>query len=220
MTQYPYSRPVSLLLLGKGGAGKTTSALSLASLSAAMGWRTIVLDADPQRSASEWKALNPTATVAVHSTDVGAVPGILDRAKERYDVVFIDHPPAAYGGTKRLIQAADHCLICARPYRFDLTLALEWVDLVKTEGVRALVALTAASPRRLGKDAPIVTEARDRLTEARAYAWGGQVTHRITHPELSARGMTIADLPVDRPARAEYESLWSALRKQLAASHG
>lgn len=220
MTQYPYSHPVSLLLLGKGGSGKTTSALSLASLSASTGWRTVVLDADPQRSTSEWKSLNPTASFAVHTTEVGAVPALLERAKQRYDVVFIDHPPAHYGGTKELIHAADHCLICARPYLFDLTLALEWVKAVKTEGVRALVALTAASPRRQGKDAPIVVAARSRLAGAGADVWRGQVTHRLTHPELIARGMTIADLPPDRPARAEYESLWSALRKQVAASHG
>lgn len=220
MTQYPYSRPVSLLLLGKGGAGKTTSALSLASISASMGWRTIVLDADPQRSASEWDALNPTGSFAVHTTEVGAVPALLNRAKTHYDIVFIDHPPASYGGTKKLIRAADHCMICARPYQFDITQALEWVDLVKTESMRALVALTAASPRRQGKNAPIVEEARQRLAEAGADIWRGQVTHRLTHPELIARGKTIADLPTDRPARAEYESLWSALRKQVAASHG
>ena len=43
---------IVLALWGKGGAGKTTSALALASLAAAEGGRTIILDADPQRSAS------------------------------------------------------------------------------------------------------------------------------------------------------------------------
>jgi chromosome partitioning protein len=220
MNTFPYPPPVSLLLLGKGGGGKTTSALALASLSATMGWRTILLDADPQGSASEWHALSPAPPFAVHTTEVGAVPALLDRAKKRYDVVIIDHPPASYGGTRTLIGAADHCLICARPYRFDVSLALEWVALVQTEH-RALVALTAAPPLRLGTDAPIVAEARRRLNAAGAAPWRGQVTHRLVHPELTARGMTVAELPAARSARAEYDSLWSALRKQMMVSaHG
>jgi chromosome partitioning protein len=219
MTDSPNSKAASLLLLGKGGSGKSTTAIALASLSADMGWRTLILDADPQRSVSEWNALS-TPSFAVHSIEVRAAPDVMDRAKRRYDLVIIDHPPARYGGTQLLAQAADYSLICARPFQFDVSLALEWVQFLKQVDAVPLVALTAAPPMRLDGDAPSVQRARQRLKDAQALLWHGQVTHRLAHPDLIGSGMTIMDLQKSNPARAEYERLWFAIRQRIEASRG
>lgn len=44
----------------KGGCGKTTTAVSLAAALGESGWRTLVLDLDPQGSASSWLGAGPT----------------------------------------------------------------------------------------------------------------------------------------------------------------
>ncbi|MET0436246.1 MAG: AAA family ATPase [Devosia sp.] len=202
---------ISLALWGKGGSGKSTTALALASLAAAEGRRAVVLDADPQRSSSAWYQSSKTPSFAVHSTEVVAVPALLERAKARYDLVIIDNPPARYSGSSQIVQSADLSLIVARPYAFDLTLALEWVGIVQRAGAEPLVALTAAPPERQGIMAPAVKAARARLTQSGALVWSHQVTQRQIHPELIAGGMSLADLPETAFAREDYERLWLSL---------
>ena len=204
---------IVLALWGKGGSGKTSTALALASLAAAEGRRAIVLDADPQRSASEWHAVRANPAFAVHSTEVRAVAGLLDRARSRYEVVIIDNPPSRYSGSIAIAEQAGMSLICARPFLFDVTLALEWVQVLKSAYTTPLVALTAAPPLRLDLESPAVRIARERLKSAGAALWRHQITHRLAYPELIHRGMTIADLSADAPARTDYERLWSAICK-------
>jgi chromosome partitioning protein len=202
---------IVLALWGKGGAGKTSTAIALAGLAAAEGRRTVVLDADPQRSASEFHTMSRNPTFNVHSTEVGAVATLLGRAKLRYDAVIIDNPPAPYRGSHAIAQAAGISIICARPFRFDLTLALEWVDFLKHAHAKPLVALIAAPPLRHGMAPPTIRLARERLKAAGATPWRHQITHRLIYPELIFRGMTVADLPIDAPARSDYARLWSAI---------
>ncbi len=47
-----------LLLNAKGGSGKTTIATNLASLYASAGFKTAILDYDPQGSSHYWGALS------------------------------------------------------------------------------------------------------------------------------------------------------------------
>lgn len=205
---------IVLALWGKGGAGKTSTALALASLAATEGRRVIVLDADPQRSASEWYAVSTNPTFALHSTEVRAVAALLDRAKSRYDVVIIDNPPARYSGSTAIAEKAGMSLICARPFLFDVTLALEWVHVLQNAHTTPLVALTAAPPLRRDIESPAVRIARERFKSEGATLWRHQITHRLAYPELVHRGMTIADLSGDAPARTDYERLWSAICKR------
>ncbi|SHF32348.1 ParA family protein [Devosia limi] len=206
---------VSLALWGKGGAAKTTTALSLAGLATAEGLRSIVRDADPQRSASAWHACSCNPKFAVHSVEVAEVAALLPRAKANYDVVIIDNPPSGYGGSIAIARGADTSLVIARPFQFDITLALEWISFPQRADVTPLVALTAAPPTRLDADAGTVRIARRRLGQAGAQVWRYQISHRLAHPELVARGMTITDLPATALARSEYERLWSAISTRM-----
>lgn len=203
--------PIVLALWGKGGSGKTTTCISIASLAAAAGRRVVILDADPQRSASEWWESSKKPAFAVHSTEVIAVPSLVERAKAKYDLVIVDNPPARYSRSDLIAGSADLSLIVARPNVFDLTLALEWVGIVQRAGAAPLVALTAAPPQRQGMLAPAVKAARARLTKAGALVWSHQITQRQIHPELIAGGLSIADLPETALAHEDYKRLWVSL---------
>lgn len=59
--------PFVLSLWGKGGSGKTTTALQLAGIAAYLGHRVLVLDVDPEGSAAAWRTLRDDDTIAVQS---------------------------------------------------------------------------------------------------------------------------------------------------------
>lgn len=78
---------------GKGGTGKTTSALALAHAYAAAGARVLVVDADPQGSASAWLGVPPAAGPTL--VDVLAGDAMLDAAAVPSSWPGVDVLPSA-----------------------------------------------------------------------------------------------------------------------------
>jgi hypothetical protein len=66
----------------KGGVGKTTLALHLATAFAAAGRNTLVLDLDPQASAAEWKAARVAETPPVMAVPAARLAKVLEEAKK------------------------------------------------------------------------------------------------------------------------------------------
>ena len=82
--------PVISILNPKGGSGKTTLSTNLARSFHNRGHKVLLVDSDPQGSASDWHAArddNPIAFIAYGKPEnLKALPGIA----EHYDYVFID----------------------------------------------------------------------------------------------------------------------------------
>lgn len=82
----------------KGGSGKTTTSMTLAAGFAKMGFRTLVVDGDPQGSATRWYAMSPEenpfpAPVVNLAEARGKIGQALRDHVESYDIIVIDCPP-------------------------------------------------------------------------------------------------------------------------------
>lgn len=82
----------------KGGSGKTTTSMSLAADLGLRGLRVLVVDADPQSSATRWYAMSPEsrpfpATVVNLAEARDKIGKTIKDHLENYDLIVIDCPP-------------------------------------------------------------------------------------------------------------------------------
>src|SRR6478672_6659434 len=104
----------------KGGAGKTTLAVHLATAAQQAGLTVAVIDLDPQATARRWgeKRGRPPEVVSDHAI---RLPALLEAARTNgADLVFVDTAPNADQAALGAARAADLILIPCRPSAFDL----------------------------------------------------------------------------------------------------
>ena len=130
----------------KGGVGKTTTAINIATAMAATGWKTLLVDLDPQGNASTGLGI-PAGARAVSSYDLLLQEATLDQAAQRTDVPGLDIVPATQdlsGAEVELVGVED------RTARLDQALSARshydicFIDCPPSLGLLTLNALGAA----------------------------------------------------------------------------
>ncbi|WP_151550199.1 MULTISPECIES: ParA family protein [Corynebacterium] len=126
----------------KGGTGKTTTAIYMATIIANWGHRVVVLDADPQGSATAW------ADIAAENEPlpfevVPANARVLARPR-REDVVIIDCPPGGGNIITAAVEAADLVLIPTCPSAIEVDRMWSTVELAEASKTSYAVLLTSA----------------------------------------------------------------------------
>ena len=121
------------LLNQKGGSGKTTTATSIAGELARRGRRVLIIDTDPQQSASDWRAARgerPDVTV-VAVAKAAALASDAVALAAGYDTVLIDGAGSIAETTAAAVKVADAVLIPCQPAPKDVWGTHDIVDLVR-----------------------------------------------------------------------------------------
>lgn len=120
----------------KGGSGKTTLAMTMAASLSARGYKVLVVDADPQGTATQWSGAAaddkpfPASVVGLAHAK-GKLHQMLKPLIADYDFVVIDCPPSVdEQASQSALLVSDLCIVPLQPTPADA-----WA----TEGVVSLI---------------------------------------------------------------------------------
>jgi chromosome partitioning protein len=126
----------------KGGVSKTTTALNLAVEAERRGVSALVVDLDPQCSASDWKDMRGERGPAVAATVVPHLTRVLAAAETAgVQLVIVDTAGRSNDAAVAAARAADLVIIPLQPSLIDLKTLASTMDVIRIGGARKVVAL-------------------------------------------------------------------------------
>jgi chromosome partitioning protein len=198
----------------KGGVGKTTLSVHIATALAQNGARVLMIDADPQGSALDWAAFRKVASLfPVVGLPKATIHRELPKLSGNYDHVIIDGPPRVYDVAKSAILASEIILVPVQPSPYDVWSAKEIVDLIgeasnfneKLKG--AFVINRKIVNTAIGRD---VSEA---LVEYGLPVMKSQISQRVGFAESATQGQTVLELDPNGLASKEIKALVKELQE-------
>lgn len=109
------------LISQKGGVGKTTVAIHLATSFAAAGYNTLLLDLDPQASAAGWKDAREDETPPVMTIPASRLPRVAEEVRGvGTDILILDTAPHSEGTALDAARIANLILVPCQPSIMDL----------------------------------------------------------------------------------------------------
>jgi chromosome partitioning protein len=205
---------VVALAAQKGGAGKSTLAVHLATIADAEEGPALIVDCDSQGSAHFWFQLRKSETPLLVACSYNDLAATLAAAK-RHGVkwAFIDLPPHDAGhGLSGAIRLADIVLCPMRPATFDLAAIQATLNLAKSLKRAYGVVINAAPPKRGIADAAIVREAREALRALQAPFLETAITQRAALSHALAGGLAVTEFEPTGRAAKELRDLWTEVK--------
>jgi chromosome partitioning protein len=204
------------LLAQKGGAGKTTLAVHLAVAAQQSGIRTLLVDCDPQRSASRWWRARNTDTPAMIESPPERLGGIAGVARDNgFGLVVVDTRASVEREGAQIAWLADFCLIPTRPSILDLEAVGATVRLVKEAERRAAIILNGCPPRTWLGEASTTAAARRGLAPYGFPVSPVAVSSRVAFVHPLINGHTATETEPAGKAATEIRRVWQWTRDQL-----
>lgn len=207
------------VLSRKGGVGKTTLATQIAVMAELAGRRGLLVDTDPQRSATAWWRLREAQTPQLVEATPGELGDVLEAAAEDgVSVAVVDARPSVEADVTMVATLADLVVIPTKPALFDLRAIIATIDIVQAAAKRALIVLNDCPPPRGAGEASVVVDARRALMAFGIPVAPVAIIHRSAFPAAALAGLAAAEMDPTSKAAKEMHALWRAVDKEL--SHG
>lgn len=211
------STAVIAVAAGKGGPGKSTTALNTAVGFAQDGLTVVILELDPQGSLEKWQNVRgdnavdvPVQLVPAHRLEQ-AVNALKEAA---VDLIVIDTPPSGSAIATAAVKVADLVLVPTRPAFFD------------SLGINPTVEVLKAVPGGIEKARVVINqviggedraqEAEEAILESYGIKTISRLGSRVAFFDSLSLGLGVTEYAPRSKAAKEVRALVSAIKGELA----
>ena len=198
-----------VLVQQKGGAAKTTLCVHLAVAAEHAGYKTAIIDTDPQGSASAvWGAARGELSPPVAPVLAAELRDALEAADgDGYQVVFIDTAPHTAPAIEMIARSVDLAIVPVQPSVLDVAATQRTVDLLRAAKVPAVAVLTRAPPRK-DEETGETARALESLGLPLLSTWMGE---RKVYRRALTQGQAVAEFEPLSKAAQEIKAMWKEL---------
>lgn len=202
----------SLVFLSqKGGSGKTTLSVHTAVTAQESGEQVVIIDTDPQQSATTWADAREIDSPPVATISVGEIDKVMNAARqEGISLAVVDTAPHATPDASKVAQIADLVVIPVRPSAFDIAAAGNAVQIARAAGAKTVFVLSACPFR-----SPEVNETRELLAGYGLPIAPMEITERRAFARAVASGRAVTEFESNGKAAEEIRALWEWLKGQM-----
>lgn len=191
----------------KGGSGKTTLAVNLATAFLAEGKSVGLLDTDPQGSLGKWfmkriETYGEDPNLHFSTATAWGISYELRSLSDKVDIVIVDTPPKADSDLRPALRAADLILVPLSSSHVDIWATQDVLDLADRAGKRAFIVMNRSrSGTRLG------AEVLEAVKELDAEVMSAGLGNRILFAEALGNGLGAVEAKTKSPAATEVLNL-------------
>ncbi len=195
----------------KGGSGKTTLAVHTAIAAQESGERVVLIDTDPQKSATVWSDARQSETPIVATIAASDLEKVMLAAQqEAMTLAIVDTAPHTAPDAAKIAKAVDLIVIPCRPTAFDLAAVSNAVEIVRAAKTKAVLVLSACPFR-----SPEIAETRQVLSEYGLPMCPHDITDRRAFSRAVATGRAVTEFEEEGKAALEVRALWAWLKEQM-----
>lgn len=192
----------------KGGAGKTTSALLLASELASKGARIIIIDADPERWISQWAKLpgRPEKITIISDVTEDTIVDRIEAAAVEAQFVIVDLEGTASLMVANAIGMSDLVVIPSQGGSMDAKGAAKMIKLIRNQErmtrrpISHAVLMTRTSAAVTSRS---LRNVRDQLAKAGIQVFATSIVERAAFRDIFDFGGLLEDLTAEQVSNIE-----------------
>jgi len=191
----------------KGGVGKTTTAINIASALSSRNLKVLMVDADPQGSVLQWQSTGANREFDVVQLSMPELSTKIRNYRRTFDHIVIDSPPAFSHISQEIAASSDLAIIPIAPSSLDIWASRETIQLVtdvgrKHQGLAARLLVYRKIP-----GTRLAAEARDALDSYGLEIFKTEISQRIAYVEAIVSGVSVLKYSPNSVAAREIRNL-------------
>ena len=193
----------------KGGAGKTTLAINLAVEAERNNLSSLLIDLDPQSSATEWSDSRQQNYPVVLSSHASRMDKLIEKAEaNNASFIFIDTAPHSENSALEAAKIADLVLIPCRAGILDIKAIQSSLNICRLANVKSLVILNALPAQPV-----IAEEARQAIETIGGNVFECTVGQRIIFSHAMTSGLGVVEFDLKSKAAQEIQNIFELINQ-------